>query len=553
MNIRTDRNDPFDLDCARADEVNRENLRCILADNAKTAYGRALGFDRIGDDLAYRKRVPMITYEDVGGLIDRMYRGETGLLTAYPIRQFIHTSGTSGRPKHIPLSEEALRRYGNIKDRINRETMGLDPACRRLQLVTYRTDPSAPPEQDTLFSIANERNLYGNGWLDPEEYVGGYRMYFQPEMTSFFYPKLWAALLEPKVGTIESPFLYDHLLFFRYLEEHWRQLLEDIRQNRISAPRGIPETVRAYLLSLPRDPARLRDVEAQCEAGFDGIARRLWPELRAVCGIRGSVYSAEDAALEYYTRGVPRHFFCLVSSECFMGIPLRMDEAVYALMPRSAFFEFLPYGTGEGKPGQEGESAGETLLPHELEIGKDYEIIITNFSGLYRYHTWDVVRVEDFYGRSPMVSFRLRRNLALNLCGEKYDSLSLQHAGTLLSERLGLRECSIALDTESVPGRYLCFAEADGTPDRSAVRRGQRELDRVLCALNSEYDDLRKLMCIAAPVFGYAAPGSHLRVKQLGDSAAEQNKPLQIIRNQKQLDAMRSMVILSSDEEGGTP
>ena len=548
MNIRTDRGDPFDLDCARADEVNRENLMRILADNAGTAYGRAWGFDRIGDERAYRTRVPMITYEDVNGLIDRMYGGESGLLTAYPIRHYIRTSGTSGKAKHIPLSEEALRRYGNIKDRINRETMGLDPAQKRLQLVTYRTDPSAPPERDTLFSIANERNLYGNGWLDPEEYVGGTCMYFQPGMTSFFYPKLWAALLEKEIGTIESPFLYDHLLFFRYLEEHWRQLLEDIRRNRISEPQGIPEPVQAHLLALPRDPDRLRRVEEQCRMGFAGIAKRLWPGLRAVCGIRGSVYSAEDAALEYYTRGVPRHFFCFVSSECFMGIPLRMNEAVYALMPRSAFFEFLPYGTGT----PEKETAGETLLPRELETGKDYEIIITNFSGLYRYHTWDVVRVEDFYGQSPMVSFRLRRNLALNLCGEKYDSLSLQHAGTLLSERLGLRECSIALDTESVPGRYLCFAEADAAPD-DAAREGQRETDRVLCELNPEYEDLRKLKCIAPPVFSFVAPGSHLRVKQLGDSAAEQNKPLQIIRNQKQLDAMRSMVIRPDGTEGGRP
>ena len=544
MNIRTDRSDPFDLDCARADEINRENLRRILADNAETEYGRKWGFCGITDADDYRAKVPMIEYEDVRGQIERTRRGETGLLTAYPVRQFILTSGTSGQRKQIPLTEEALRRYGNIKDRINRDTMKLGSAPKRLQLVTYRTDPDRPPEGDTLFSIANERHLYEHGWLNPEEYVGGRCLYFQPGMTSFFYPKLWAGFLEPDVETLESPFLYDHLLFFRYMEEHWQAVLDDIRTGRISAPEGIPEPAQNYLLSLPRNPERLEQVENECRKGFDGIAGRLWPRLRAVCGIRGSVYSAEDSALEYYTRGIPRHFFCFVSSECFMGIPLRMNEAVYALMPRSAFFEFLPYGDGG-----DGE---KTLLPHELEKGKDYEIILTNFSGLYRYHTYDVVRVEDFYGRSPMVSFRLRKNLALNLCGEKFDSQTLQHAGTLLSGQLGLRECSFGLDSRSVPGKYLCFAETDAAPDAEAYRKGQEALEQVLCRMNPDYEDLRRIGSLAAPEMRFVARGAHLRVKQLAGFAAEQNKPLQILQYQNQLDAMEAMTVRIKNQDGGT-
>jgi hypothetical protein len=535
LKIRTDRNDPFDRDCAAMNAVNEDNLRRILADNAGTEYGGALGFERIGDEAEYRGRVPLIEYEDVSDGIERMFEGEENVLTAYPPAQFIRTSGTSGRSKRIPLTYEALRRYGNIKDRINRETMGLKSGSRRLQLVTYRTDPDLPAEKETLFSIANERNLFRNGWLDTEEFVGGRTMYFRPGMTSFFYPKLWAALLEPDVETVESPFLYDHLLFFRYLEEHWRQILEDIRTGRVSQPEGIPREVRDFLLALPASPARLEAVEAECAAGFEGIAGRLWPRLRAVCGIRGSVYSAEDSALEYYTKGVARHFFCFVSSECFMGIPLRMNEAVYTLMPRSAFYEFQPYGSGD--PG------GETLLPRELEIGKDYEIIVTNFSGLYRYRTCDVVRVEDFYGESPMVSFRLRRNLALNLCGEKFDSLTLQHAGRLLCDRLGLAECSFALDTDSVPGRYVCFAETESEPDAETEAKNADVPERVLRELNPEYDDLRRLNCIEQAKLCYVEKGAHRRVKQLSGIAGEQNKPLQILRDPKMLEAMRGMII----------
>ena len=41
---------------------------------------------------------------------------------------------------------------------------------------------------------------------------------------------------------------------------------------------------------------------------------------------------------------------------------------------------------------------GGTLLPHEATIGRDYELVITNLGGLYRYRIGDVVRVAGFHG-----------------------------------------------------------------------------------------------------------------------------------------------------------
>lgn len=541
MQVNTQRNDAFDRDCAGMDAVNADNLRVLLWDNQNTEYGRRYHFADIQNADEYRARVPIITYDDVQQDVERMFAGEENVLTAYPIRQYILTSGTSGQSKRIPLSEEALERYGNIKDRINCDVMGLYGSGLRLQIVTYRTDPAQPPEKEVLFSVANERNLYRNGWLDPEQYVGGKTLYFQKDMTRFFYPKLWAAFAEEKIVTIESPFLYDHLLLFRFLEEHWQQIVEDMRQKRISMPEGLPRAVQEYLLALPVDEARLDHVERECRKGGEGIARRLWPSLRAICGIRGSIWSAEDTLLEYYTRGVGRHFFCFVSSECFMGIPIKMDEAVYALMPRSAFYEFLPYDSDE--------SDTRTLLPHELEVGRDYEIVLSNFSGLYRYRTYDVVRMEGWYGQSPLVSFRLRRNLALNLAGEKFDSFTLQHAGTLLSRELDLSECSFALEEKTVPGRYLCFAETDRPVTDELLRRGDEALERVLTQLSGDYADLRNLQCIAPPKMIFVRPGAHLAVKHAQGGHAEQNKPLQILRSDAQLSEMKSHILHKTQGE----
>ena len=46
------------------------------------------------------------------------------------------------------------------------------------------------------------------------------------------------------------------------------------------------------------------------------------------------------------------------------------------------------------------------LLMNELEVGKNYEIIITNFSGLYRYRIMDIVKVTGYYNNAPKIEFR---------------------------------------------------------------------------------------------------------------------------------------------------
>lgn len=63
-----------------------------------------------------------------------------------------------------------------------------------------------------------------------------------------------------------------------------------------------------------------------------------------------------------------------------------------------------------------------------MRIGALYEPVLTTFSGLYRYRTGDVVRVTGFLGESPIVEFVLRRNLFLNVAGEKMSVFQAERA-----------------------------------------------------------------------------------------------------------------------------
>ena len=112
MRINTWRNDLFDQDCAVADAINEQNLITLLRDNQNTEFGRRYGFAGMRGSADFRRNVPIFTYEDFERDIERMFAGEADVLTAYPVRQFIRTSGTSGQSKRIPRTEAALARYG---------------------------------------------------------------------------------------------------------------------------------------------------------------------------------------------------------------------------------------------------------------------------------------------------------------------------------------------------------------------------------------------------------------------------------------------------------
>ena len=470
--------------CRKAIQINAENLRQILSDNRDTEFGRAHGFAEIENVEQYRARVPLMRYEDFEPYILRMREGYPRQLTAYPVIAFAQTSGTESEPKFIPATLTAQMVYGNgfesYQDKVVLETGG-----KRLYINTFRSDPSRPMEPLLLYSEIYYRHLYNVGLMDMEQYVGGLPLMFCAEPGDAFFGKAWAALLDESITVIESIFLYDQLHFFNYLEKHWEKIITAIRNQELPSDVTLAAPIREKLLSLPVDAKRLQTVAAVCAQGFDGIAHRLWPRLRMISGVSNRGYSSEDAALRRYVGNVSQFYFCYGASECYFGAPVWENEYAYVLLPRHAFFEFIPY--------ENDADDGKTLLPHELTVGKLYEIVFTSFAGLYRYRIGDVVRVLDYIGESPVMEYAFRRNLAINLAGEKMGTLQIESAvHELRNEGWDVEMYCLGASIDRLPGRYLA-AIALKNASSSDVEALSAALDRTLQAANSDYRDLRSL------------------------------------------------------------
>ena len=512
-------------DCENAGEINRDTLMTILRENRDTEFGRKYGFAGIADADAYRRTVPIMDYEDYAEDIMRMRAGETNILTAYPLYGYANTSGTSGGSrKWIPFTLRRLEIFGEDPDRyvtgILKEKGG-----KRLYLSVFRTNPDEPFDGLVITGIYY-RYRYLSGRMDMDSYVGGRELFFDRDPGDVLFAKAYSALTEKNITVMESVFQYDYLQFFTYIETHWKELLDVMRTGKIPEEIVLSDSIRRKLSSLPVTGERIRELETEFQKGFEGIAGRIWPGLSALSGVSNPAFFAEEEKLIFYVGGIARNHYAYAASECYFGNAAAENCSRYAMMPRHKFFEFLPCDSN----GNDLEEA-QTVLPEETEIGKLYELIITNYGGLYRYRMNDIIRVVDFCGQSPIVEFVMRRGMALNIDGEKVTLHQIEESvRELKNAGIEVETYCFTRNENKIPGRYLAalVLKAGSTVKEEEV---SARIDASLKRQNWDYEDLRNMNALAAPDVRFLSMEAYQKTMERSGLTAGQSKPKHIAPN----------------------
>jgi hypothetical protein len=134
-----------------------------------------------------------------------------------------------------------------------------------------------------------------------------------------------------------------------------------------------------------------------------GDTKALWPRLKVISCWAGGAAARYLPALRRLFPHAAIEPKGLVSTEAVVTTPSADGRPVLA---ERGFFEFL--------------DGDRPHLENELADGRDYEVVVTTASGLYRYRTGDRVRCDgrDGDGR-PVLQFIGRDNLTSDLVGEK--------------------------------------------------------------------------------------------------------------------------------------
>jgi hypothetical protein len=461
LRLRLQRN-LFETRWAR--EIQHRSLLRKIRRHANSDFGRDFGFNSIRTVEDFRRQVPILTYEEHRPYISRVWEGQTNALFAPDTRVLMYamTSGTTGEPKRLPITKELFKEYcagwrlwggGVYGDHFSlayRKTLQLTSDWQQYE------SPCGIPCGQISGLAANTRPRMTQRAFTPPPITS--RIH---DAAAKHYTTLRMSLATSRVGMIITANPSTLVDFARRADKQRESLLRDIHDGTLSCE--IPADVRTALdrCISRRHPKRARQLEQLAEKRGALLPMDAWPGLTVLAVWTGGsvgVFMPQLADL-YGQASVRDHG--LSASEGRMTIPLADGTPAGVLDYCHHYFEFIPVE-------EHGSKQPTVLEAHELEVGRDYYIVMTTSGGLYRYDIHDVVRCVGYKGQAPMLEFLNKGKNFSNLTGEKISEHQVVRA-----VQSSFNELNLPIDTftlapvmEDQP-RYVLVVERGATFGRT--------------------------------------------------------------------------------------
>ena len=486
----------LDMASIRAVEAQNELLETLLNDNSDTEYGKKYDFANIHNADEYRKKLPLTTYDDYEEYIDRMVdNDEKGLITNYPVVYYASTSGTSGEPKKIPITDKGMSVFRaftgqfmhSIIDEFYKNTKYEDTPYGFLMISSNIS--KTPLKNGVKFGAISAAAIKEESMkLLPYINTTPTCVLNCTERADYKYLHTRFGIANKNVTFLTSPYIPGVLDNMTYIKDNWRTLVFDIRTGILDGCAALPAELRKELETLiSPDPERADELEREFEKGFDKtIMKRIWPNLSAICGIwAGNFSSYANKLREFSGRSVPYYTMSYTASEGSFGVARHPFDTAYCMIPQSCFYEFIPMD-GDGKT--DGKEP-KTVLMEDLCEGKEYELVITNQSGFYRYRMGDVIKVTGFYNETPMIEFRYRKKNIVSVAGEKFTEAHLLSAVREFERRSDISIIDFCMypDIENAPGRYVILLEPNEVVPETEKEKCAEIIAEELARASSSY------------------------------------------------------------------
>ena len=445
-----------------ADKISEKKLLKNIKKNSNTVIGRKYCFSNIKTIKDFQTQIPYTIYNDYIEYIEKTANtGEQNLITSDKICFFAATSGTTGAYKKIPIVKRTfmpflkngtifsynLKRemkkkqnghlYGKILNLSETGTIDITPSGIKVGVVTGYFTSRFKSMLSTLTCLPKEV-------IDSEKDV------------DMKYVNARFALEEENVICINSVFMSALTDLFNYIEENKTLILKDIENgtidNSIKMPDNIRKNFQKRLRPNKKRADELRKIFREA-VDYEGIIPKIWKRISLVISIGTGDFSPyKEKMRKYCSERVPFSFSMFAASEATIANTLEVEDQNYTLIFDGGFYEFLEID-GNNKP----------LLMNELEIGKEYEIIVTNFAGLYRYLLKDVVKVVGYKGKVPIIQYAYRKNQLFNVSGlhlttEQFANIMNYYEKALNNNIL---DYSLYVDTDHSPVRMVVFIETE--------------------------------------------------------------------------------------------
>ncbi|MEJ5051223.1 GH3 auxin-responsive promoter family protein [Chryseobacterium culicis] len=418
-------------------EKNQDDLLISLVNTAqKTLFGREHDFENIHSVKEFQDRVPVADYEDLKPYIERVKKGQSNILWTETPEYFAKTSGTTSGSKYIPISKEGMP----------------------FQIAGA---------QSALFHYISKKNN--------ADFVNGKMIFLQgsPELEEVF------GIKTGRLSGIVAHHIPNYLQKNRLpswetnIMEDWEskvdKIIEETERENMTLISGIPPWLIMYFEKLSEKHGKK--------------IKQLFPNLQLI--VTGGVnYEPYRDKMEELLGGTVDIVQTFPASEGFFAFQDDYTkEGLLLLTNHGIFYEFIPLEE-YGKPG------ARRLTLKEIELHKDYALILTTNSGLWAYSIGDVVR---FISKDPyrvLVSGRTKH--FTSAFGEHVIAFEIEEAMKATLEKYPAQITEFHLAPQVNPSEGLPYHEwlIEFEKEPEHLEAFREELDQQLRARNTYYDDL---------------------------------------------------------------
>ena len=422
-------------------DVQNELLEHLLHTAKNTEIGKQYDFASISTYREFAERVPVTSYEDNHLQIERARKGESNIFWPTPIKWFAKSSGTTNsKSKFIPVSSDSLEHchYAASKD---------------------------------LLCMYLNNNPDANLFLGKSLRLGGSKELYKENAT--VYGDLSAILIDNMPFWAEySSTPNNEVSLMADWELKMQAIVDQTIQENVTSLAGVPSWMLVLLNNVLESTGKSNLFE-------------IWPNLEVY--FHGGVNF--DPYIEQYNAILPkdnfRYYEIYNASEGFFAIQDRnANKELLLMLDYGIFYEFIPMDTYG--------SASEKVIPLEqVQVAKNYAIVITTNAGLWRYKIGDTVRFTSISPFRIKVTGRTKHHI--NVFGEE---LIIENAETALKQASKHTQCEI-VDYTAAPifmegrekGAHEWIIEFKTPPKDLSLFT--KSLDNALMDVNSDYQAKR--------------------------------------------------------------
>lgn len=424
-------------------ETQKELFFDLVSNGKETEFGNTYGFKDVRTYEEFKRNVPLQTYDEVKPYVDRLFKGEQNLLWPSEVKWFAKSSGTtSDKSKFIPVTKESLEEchYKGGKDLLS---------------MYYNNHPNRKLYKGKHLILGGSAEV---NYLSDESYFG--------DLSAIILKNLpwWAEIRRTPSKEIA-------------LMSQWEEKIERLARTTVHEDVYILAGVPSWTLVLLNKIKENTGVSSMKE---------IWPNLELFMhgGVSFDPYRKQfqdlinDPTMNYVET--------YNASEGFFGIQDTIDKNEMLLMlDYGIFFEFIPMDKFNGVDSK------EVISIEDVELNKNYAIVISTNAGLWRYIIGDTVKFTSKFPHRIQITGRTKH--FINAFGEELIVENVEKAIAVASERTRskVKEYTVApvyMEGEA-KGTHEWLIEFSEEPDN--MDYFMEVLDTALKSLNSDYEAKR--------------------------------------------------------------